>query len=138
MLWILANASLPLEPGGINYKFTGLPPDAVVFRVDRDFSVQQQRWTYFDLPSGQWRESDGVIPHGRENFLCRDCQQFLPDGLRAEGSLLISLPPAIRPMLHEAFFAACREGNCSPTLLIGSTGTVIVAGQASAPQHGDE
>jgi hypothetical protein len=37
---------------------------------------------------------------------------------------LVGLPPEMRPQIHEAFFKACRDGDCHHTLYIDGEGNV--------------
>ena len=123
-LWILALLSQPVEPGGVTYKFLGLPPGSLLFAVDLPLRPDQRRWTYFDLESNTWVARAEVTPHGRENFMCNECARFLPTGTQPRGPLMIGLPPEMREKIHEAFFMACHTGDCNHTLYVDAKGNV--------------
>lgn len=129
MLWVLALVGMPMEERGVAYKFLGLPPDSVLFEADLPLRADQRHWRHFDFGAGKWIERKDVTPHGRENFLCNECVEFLPDGAAKPAGLMVGLPAAIRTQIHEAFFEACRDGDCAPTLYIDRSGKV----HASAP-----
>lgn len=129
MLWVLALVSMPMDERGVTYKFLGLPAGSVLFEVDLPLNANQARWRHFDFGAGNWIVRQDISPQGRENFLCDECAAFLPDGAAKPRSLMVGLPAEMRERIHEAFFEACREGDCTPTLYIDQSGKV----SASSP-----
>jgi len=127
MLWVLALVSVPAGKQGVTYKFIGLPVGSVLFEVDLPLDPNQSRWRHFDFTTGKWVERQDVTPRGRENFLCDECARFLPDGVMKPMGLMLALPAEMRAKIREAFFEACRVGDCSPTLYIYQTGMVSIS-----------
>lgn len=124
MLWVLALVSMPMEERGVTYKFLGLPTASVLFEVNLPLNPNQAHWRHFDFGAGKWIERQDVSPQGRENFLCDQCAEFLPDGAAKPPGLMVGLPAEMRAQIHEAFFEACSEGDCAPTLYIDQSGKV--------------
>lgn len=124
MLCVLALASMPMEERGVSYKFLGLPANSVLFEVNLPLNPNQSQWRYFDFGTSTWNEDRDVTPQGLENFLCDECTEFLPDGTEKPTSLMVSLPTQMRAQIHEAFFEACGEGDCAPTIYIDKSGKV--------------
>ena len=128
MLWVLALVSMPMEKSGVTYKFLGLPAGSVLFEVELPMNPNQSRWRYFDFGKGAWIEQQDITPRGRENFLCDECVEFLPPGAKKAATLMVGLPAGISAKIHDAFFEACRDGNCgAATLYINQDGSVTTS-----------
>lgn len=127
MLWVLALVSMPMKEHGVTYKFLGLPAGSVLFEVKLPLDPNQSHWRYFDFGKGKWVERRDVSPQGRENFLCDECAEFLPDEITKPQRLMVGLPAEMRAKIHEAFFEACSDGDCAPTLYINQSGMVTAS-----------
>ncbi|HED12304.1 MAG TPA: hypothetical protein ENI62_01365 [Gammaproteobacteria bacterium] len=130
MLWVLALVSMPMEERGVTYKFIGLPAGSVLFEVNLPLDPNQTHWRHFDFGMGKWTERQDISPQGRENFLCNQCAEFLPDGVKKpqrHQGLMVGLPAGIRGKIYKAFFEACRDGDCAPTLYIDQSGMVTAS-----------
>lgn len=124
MMWILALLAIPSEDAGIRYEFLGMPPGGVLFNVDLPLDAAQREWKSFDFSSGAWIAGTQISPYGRENFLCAECAQFLPQDAKPAGAIMISLPKELRAQLRDAVFDACQHGECARTLYIDANGSV--------------
>ncbi len=121
---VLALISVPPEERGVAYKFMGLPSGSILFETNTPPKAEQRRWRHFDFESGRWIERKDITPHGRENFMCDECAEFLPEGISKPKGLMVGLPVEIRARIHEAFFEACSKGDCAPTLYIDKDGKI--------------
>ncbi|MEW8054704.1 MAG: hypothetical protein AB2796_05265 [Candidatus Thiodiazotropha sp.] len=128
MLWVLALVSMPMEKRGVTYKFLGLPQGSVLFEVTLPLDPNQAHWRHFDFTKGTWIAEQDITPHGRENFMCDECAEFLPADATNTTKLMIGLPVEMSTKIHDAFFEACRDGNCgATTLYINKDGSVTTS-----------
>ena len=124
MVCVLMLVSMPIAEQGATYKFLGLPEGSVLFEADLPLRADQRHWRHFDFEAREWAERSDVTPHGRKNFLCQECGNFLPEGTRRPEGLMVGLPAEINARIHEVFFKVCDKGDCAPTLYIHRSGTV--------------
>lgn len=124
MLWVLVLLSQPMQKQGVTYRFLGLPPGSVLFEVRGTVHGDERVWIYFDFDTQRWVEGTKITPHGRENFLCNECGDFLPGAVRRPGAIMVGIPQAVQARVRDRFFEACLAGDCAPTVYIDGEGGV--------------
>lgn len=125
MLWVLALVSVPMEKRGVSYKFLGLPSGSVLFEASIPLDPKQDYWRHFDFSRSEWILQQNISPRGRENFLCDECAEFLPEDVAKPSAMIVGLPKAMRAKIHGTFFEACQQGDCAPTIYIDQQGNVF-------------